>query len=105
MSESERHDLGNGYSYRWIGWHPDRSIPANAERYADVADIDRALLLLTCPHGDGGIHVDTPEVAAIFADGPRWTVEQWEPLTLSPSILRRECGCHGFIRNGRWVAA
>jgi hypothetical protein len=33
-----------------------------------------------------------------------WTVESQEPLTLSPSILRIECGCHGFIRDGKWVA-
>lgn len=32
-----------------------------------------------------------------------WTVEQSDPLTLSPSLLCRACGCHGFIRSGRWV--
>jgi hypothetical protein len=33
-----------------------------------------------------------------------WSVECWEPLTLSPSLL---CGCgdHGFIREGKWVRA
>ena len=35
----------------------------------------------------------------------KWTVEKWEPLSLSPSLL---CGCkqdHGFIREGKWVRA
>lgn len=38
---------------------------------------------------------------------PVWTVESWDPLTISPSVLARsgpggaEC-LHGFIRNGRW---
>jgi len=36
--------------------------------------------------------------------GPRWQVEQWEPLTISPSI-RCDCGWHGFIRDGRWIPA
>lgn len=28
-----------------------------------------------------------------------------EPLTLSPSLLCKTCGDHGFIRGGKWVAA
>ena len=34
-----------------------------------------------------------------------WKVEQSEPLTISPSVLCRTCGNHGFIRNGKWVPA
>lgn len=34
-----------------------------------------------------------------------WDVVQREPLTLSPSILCRACGSHGFIREGKWVQA
>lgn len=34
---------------------------------------------------------------------PTWTVQSWEPLTVSPSLLCRACGDHGFIRDGRWV--
>lgn len=98
-------DLGNGYSAQWLIWSPDRSIPANAERYKDIPDIEHALLLIKCPHGEGGITVDTPETRNVFPNGPFWTVESWEPLTLSPSILKHECGCHGFIREGKWVNA
>lgn len=97
-------DFGSGYTGRWLGWHPDRAIPANAERFSGVPDIERCCLLLSCPHGDGGIHVDAPGVKEVFGDHV-WTVESWEPLTLSPSILRTECGCHGYIREGRWVPA
>ncbi|MGZ6376665.1 MAG: hypothetical protein ACXWPI_18345 [Ktedonobacterales bacterium] len=37
--------------------------------------------------------------------GQMWTLESWEPLTISPSVLCLQCGDHGFIRNGRWVSA
>jgi len=32
-----------------------------------------------------------------------WDVVSLEPLTISPSLLCRVCGHHGFVRNGRWV--
>lgn len=34
-----------------------------------------------------------------------WDVVQQEPLTLTPSILCRVCGSHGYITQGRWVPA
>jgi hypothetical protein len=34
-----------------------------------------------------------------------WTLVSREPLTLSPSLLCRLCGHHGFIRDGKWVPA
>ena len=36
---------------------------------------------------------------------PKWKVIQPDPLTLSPSILCRVCGDHGFVQNGKWVRA
>jgi hypothetical protein len=98
-------DLGSGYSAYWIGWHPDRSIPANNERYKDIPDIPHAVLMVECPHGKAGLRVDRPEIRKVFPDGPFWTIESEVPLTLSPSILRTNCGCHGFIRQGKWVPA
>ncbi len=95
-------DLGSGFSYEWYGWHPDRSIPANAERFQGIPDIERCTLLLHCPHGQGGIHVDRPHVREVFK-GHVWQILQEEPLTLDPSIHRLECGCHGYIREGKWV--
>ena len=39
-------------------------------------------------------------------DGARgWTLGKLDPLTVSPSLLCRACGHHGFIRDGRWVPA
>lgn len=38
-------------------------------------------------------------------DIPKWAMESKDPLTLSPSILCRTCGDHGFIREGKWVKA
>jgi hypothetical protein len=44
---------------------------------------------------------DNPHAAA----SPKWQVESWDPLTLSPSLLQRGCGDHGFIQGGKWVRA
>ena len=39
-------------------------------------------------------------------EGPQaWQLLKLEPLTLSPSLLCRSCGHHGFVREGRWVSA
>jgi len=42
-------------------------------------------------------------VKPMWPDG--WDLVQLEPLTLSPSLLCRACGHHGFIREGRWLPA
>lgn len=45
--------------------------------------------------------------AESFAPGAiaTWDVAKDEPLTLTPSILCRGCGDHGFITGGKWVRA
>jgi hypothetical protein len=53
----------------------------------------------------GSILFDLPAVREGFPGRPVWTVESYEPLTLSPSVLCRRCGRHGFVRAGRWVPA
>lgn len=54
----------------------------------------------------GSVRLDTPEAREAYQlPGPFWTVVQWDPLTLEPSLLCRFCGNHGFIRDGRWVPA
>lgn len=53
----------------------------------------------------GFVLFDIPEAASSRAGAPVWTVESSDPLTLSPSLLCRSCGNHGWIRNGQWVPA
>ena len=43
--------------------------------------------------------------ARLFGPDRGWDLIQLEPLTLSPSLLCRTCGDHGYIRDGRWVRA
>lgn len=50
----------------------------------------------------GSVTFDVPEAEGL--NGPRWTVESMDPLTISPSVLC-SCGHHGFIQAGRWVPA
>lgn len=58
---------------------------------------------------EGGVLFDTPEAHAqcegSSIPGAFWQVKSWEPLTLSPSLLCRACGHHGFIKGGRWIPA
>lgn len=63
----------------------------------------RAGIQYTHPDGKGGECSGWAPFLSYSKNG--WTVEQEEPLTLSPSLLCRICGHHGFIRNGRWVPA
>jgi len=41
----------------------------------------------------------------VGSDPKDWTLIQRTPLTVSPSLLCRECGHHGWIRDGRWIPA
>jgi len=91
-------DFGSGFTGRWISWSPDRELNP---QYGDWPDTDKAMLLLACPHGEGAI----PIQGQMPGEKMGWTVSSWEPLTMTPSILRRECSCHGFITEGKWVQA
>ena len=88
-------DLGHGVQLDFEGW----------------GDYERAEFDYTHPRPDGkgrcagGGWLDLPGVAETFPGVPLWTVESWEPLTLSPSLLCGVCGHHGFVRNGAWVPA
>lgn len=48
----------------------------------------------------GGVNFQN---APASVQGPRWDKVQDEPLTITPSILCRTCGLHGYITNGEWV--
>ena len=104
---SETLDLGSGFSLRYFGWAPDRSIHENARRYFGIPDIEKLGAILTCKHGiEGAIHFDRGEMyKKVFPHSIWWTVESWELLTISPSVDCGECGCHGYIREGKWIDA
>lgn len=53
----------------------------------------------------GSVLFDLDGIRHAYPDRAVWTVEQWEPLTLAPSILCRRCGHHGWIRGGTWERA
>lgn len=50
----------------------------------------------------GGFGWRNPD-AADFQGRVTWTLESWEPLTVSPSLLCLDCQAHGFIRDGKWI--
>lgn len=86
-------DLGHGVSMAWA-----------------TRDGERVGLLESHPGPDGAecsgyVTFDLPKTREVDPDGPFWHVESWEPLTISPSVLCRRCGNHGFIRDGKWVRA
>lgn len=104
-------DLGDGHTLRWLRWAPD-DLPANRERYGvPLPVVERAGAVIV--HGpaddpcEGVIHfAGTPLHESLPANAKNfWTVESWDLLTLSPSIACRQCGDHGFIREGKWVRA
>lgn len=95
LAEQEWIDLGHGVRMQWRGW----------------ADHDHAGLFYEHRRPDtgaachGAVMFDLPGVRENFSASRLWQVESMEPLTVSPSLLCRVCGHHGFIRNGRWEPA
>jgi hypothetical protein len=108
MDEDEvGEDIGYGHELRFFSWSPDRELNP---QYEGIPDCDRAGLIVLHPgltETDvcmSSVNFDSaPE--PVIRNRPTWHVESWEPFTLSPSLLCRRCGDHGFIQNGRWVPA
>lgn len=102
--------IGDGYFISYYRWAPD-DLPANRKRFGvPLPRVEKAGLMIRHPRADGrpgecfgSVQFDLPATKHFI--GAKWTVESWEPLTLSPSIRCLECGAHGFIRGGRWVKA
>jgi hypothetical protein len=96
-SDPEQLDLGHGVTARWASWaRYERAgvIESHPRRGGDAGSRCEAALLF-----------DLPGVRYAFSGRHVWTVEKWHPLTLSPSVLCRTCGNHGYIRDGRWLPA
>lgn len=98
-------DLGKGHFLAFCCWKCDRDLNP---QYADIPDVERYSGIHIHPRPDGngycvGSVTFRSESSLKLEPGrPMWNVECWEPLTLSPSLLCRSCGSHGFIRNGKW---
>ena len=97
-------DLGSGHAMRYTGWSPDRDLNP---QYEGIPDIERIGVIIDTGNGcESAAFFDIPGAREVLGpDRPLWTVESWDPLTLSPSLLCKLCGDHGFIREGRWVPA
>lgn len=92
----------------YFAWAPDREL--NPHR-AHLPDVERYGAAIDHPRPDGtgpcSGHVTFAGDVQREIDERRttWTVESWEPLTISPSVLCRTCGDHGWIRDGMWIPA
>ena len=103
----EAMDLGHGHTAHFMIWAPDRELNP---QYANVPDVDPWGVTVDHQRPDGtpcgsAAAFDNPVSRQIEPNRPYWTVESLDPLTISPSLLCRLCGDHGFIRGGRWVPA
>ena len=104
------HDLGHDHFLRYFSWAPE-DLPGNRQLYGtQLPNVEKAGVIIRHqrPNGDwceSAIHFDLRELMLMRNEGHVWQVISWEPLTLSPSLLCRLCGDHGFIRDGRWVPA
>lgn len=101
-------DLGDDHTLCFVSWAPDRNIEANRVRYEGMPDIERVGAIVSHKKPDGSdcegvIMFRLLNVDKVFP-GPSWEILNWEPLTLSPSLLC-SCGDHGFIRDGKWSRA
>jgi hypothetical protein len=101
--------LGPDRGLWFIGWYPDRELNP---QYVHLPDVEKFTAVISHPRADGkggicwsGVNLDGPVQREILKGEHIWKVESWEPLTLSPSLLCRECGDHGFVRKGKWVPA
>ena len=89
-------DLGDGHTLAFVQYKDDLRAGANVYHYK--------------PDGSacaGWIPFADRAWAREFTEQPiaTWQVVSEEPLTLTPSILCRTCGDHGFIENGKWRKA
>ena len=100
-------DLGDGHQLWWTQWSPDRELNP---QYADQPDVNPYGAIVSHVRPDGercwsGITFRGEVATRIGPADAMWDVVSLDPLTLSPSLLCRLCGDHGFIRSGRWVRA
>jgi len=116
-------DLGHDHYLKFTHWAPD-DLPSN-HKWLGIPEgeslpvVDRWGAMIRHGECESGIQFDGEwqrkvhelSVAAAQKMGHElsryiaWTIESWEPLTISPSLLCLRCQDHGHIKNGRWVPA
>lgn len=96
MSRDEL-DLGDGHSLVFASYQDEPRVGANIVHRTPEGSVCWGWITFS------GRAWDRSFGGAVII--PTWTVERDEPLTLSPSILCRTCGDHGFVRDGKWVRA
>ena len=88
-------DLGNNHSFTFVEFRDDSRIGISYYH--------------TTPEGNtcnGFITFEGGAWANAFDNKiPSWKVISFEPLTITPSLLCKACGDHGFITDGKWVPA
>jgi hypothetical protein len=104
---SNRIDIGDDHFISFVGWWPDRDLNP---QYDGIPDVENWGVNVEHKKPDGSACMsfatfDGEAQRKIDPATPKWTVESMEPLTLSPSLLCRLCGDHGFIKQGKWVRA
>lgn len=62
----------------------------------EVDDERGETIWFACPHDPG---------MSVLGVTGTWKATQRDPLTVMPSINCTSCGCHGWIRDGKWVPA
>jgi hypothetical protein len=99
-------DIGHDVFIAFSNWEPDRELNPDVDH---LPDVEKYSLFLGHQCRDSwapnSCLLDGPVAREMHPEVPKWQVESWEPLTLSPSLLCRLCGLHGFIQGGRWVPA
>jgi len=105
-------DLGHGHTARPFVWDPDLDLnPQYADPPLPGSPDETVGYIIDHPRADdpskscsGAIHLDTPRTQRM-GEQNRWAVHSLDPLHVEPSVLCRQCGDHGFIRDGKWVVA
>lgn len=89
-------DIGHNHQIEFVGYEGDERAGLNDYHLrADGTECKGFIAI------DGGTWAKSFDPGQIQV----WQLVSVEPLTLSPSLLCRVCGDHGFIREGKWVPA
>lgn len=103
-------DLGNDHRMQYFRWSPNRDLNPQFAAAPDIEKFGAFIAHQTSSGADcmGGIYFDSEAARQVTPPGHHgqfWQVQSWEPLAITPSVLCRTCGDHGWITGGRWVPA